>query len=245
MSTKSLLMRALIVLGTAATISAATTAGGGVKAAWYLVAGGAFVPQAGRAPHVLTMLTAMILPATCTFAFSDQLQAATGATARLTAPRYGNRKKWATAVCATAGLRPAAVMLCASLCCLFLPLFFDPSYSFDSATAMLPAAGLLALQQGALALLTNTLSLRLSEMEACAAVLSIHFAALVGMALAPGTWISLIIPFAPSAQAAALSWNAVLGSATLVPERSAIYLVTMFVAVFLLSIQRLSAKELL
>ncbi len=245
MSAKSFIARTLIVLGVAAVISAPTAAGGGEKTAWYLVAGGAFVPQDGGAPHVLTMLTAIILPATCTFAFSDQLENATGAAAHLIAPRYGSRKGWAAAICATTGLRPAAAMLCASLCCLFLPLCMDSGYGYDSLAAMLPAAGLLALQQSVIALLTNTLSRRLSGTEACAAVLSAHFVALAGVALAPSAWANLLAPLVPSAQAAALAWSAVLDSAALAPERSAIYLTAMFAATLLLSIKSVSAKELM
>ncbi len=245
MSIKSFSVRSLIVLAIAAVITAATAAGDGAKTVWYLVAGGAFVPQDGRAPHVLTMLTAMILPATCTFAFSDQLENATGAAAHLIAPRYGSRKGWAAAICAMVGLRPATAMLCASLCCLFLPLCMDSGYGYGSLSTMLPAAGLLALQQGIIALLTNTLSLRLSGTEACAAVLSAHFVALAGVALVPGAWANLLAPLVPSAQATALSWSTVLDSATFAPERSAIYLTAVFAAALLLSIKSVSAKELM
>ena len=222
-----------------AVLMLAMAAGGADKAARYLIAGGALVPRAGAAPHVFTMMTAMILPSVCTFAFSDQL-VEDCSRARLTAIRIGSRMNWARRACAGAALRGGFSALLgygAGLGALLLV----GGEEVSGFPGLLASVVLLALQQALLAVVTSMAALRLGEVEASVAVLGVHFATLCALAVSPAKWQALLVPLAPSAQAV-LAWHDALG---FLPVRSIVYLLLLLLAVCGLASRALSSKELL
>ena len=136
-------------------------AGGADKAARYLIAGGALVPRAGAAPHVFTMMTAMILPSVCTFAFSDQL-VEDCSRARLTAIRVGSRMSWARKACTGAALRGGFSALLAYGAGLGALLLVGGE-EVSGFPGLLASVVLLALQQALLSVVASAAALRLGE----------------------------------------------------------------------------------
>lgn len=239
MSYRSFALKCALITLVSAVLMLAMAAGGADKAARYLIAGGALVPRAGAAPHVFTMMTAMILPSVCTFAFSDQL-VEDCSRARLTAIRIGSRMNWARRACAGAALRGGFSALLgygAGLGALLLV----GGEEVSGFPGLLASVVLLALQQALLAVVTSMAALRLGEVEASVAVLGVHFATLCALAVSPAKWQALLVPLAPSAQAV-LAWHDALG---FLPVWSVVYLLLLLLAVCGLASRALSSKELL
>ena len=239
MSYRSFAARCALIILVSVVLMLAMSAGGADKAAHYLIAGGALVPRTGAAPHVLTMMTAMVLPSACTFAFADQL-VEDCFRAGLTAVRFGLRKSWARRACIGAALRGGCSALFgygAGLGALLLA----GGGGVTGFPGLLVAVALLALQQALLAVVTSAVALRLGSVEASVAVLGVHFATLCGVALSPAEWQAVLVPLAPSTQAA-LAWHDALG---FLPVWSIVYLLLLLLVACGLASRALASKELL
>ena len=239
MSCRSFTVRCALITLVSAVLMLAMAAGGADKAARYLIAGGALVPRAGVAPHVFTMMTAMILPSVCTFAFSDQL-VEDCSRARLTAIRIGARRNWARRTCVCAALRGGFSALLgygAGLGALLLV----GGEEVSGFPGLLAAVVLLALQQALFAVVASATALRLGEVEASVAVLGVHFATLCALAVSPVKWQVVLVPLVPSAQAV-LAWHDALG---FLPVWSIVYLLLLLLVACGLASRALASKELL
>lgn len=239
MSYRSFAARCALIILVSVVLILAMSAGGADKAAHYLIAGGALVPRTGAAPHVLTMMTAMILPSVCTFAFADQL-VEDCFRAGLTAIRVGSRRSWARRACIGVALRGGCAALLgygAGLGTLLLVGDGDVS----GLLGLLVALALLALQQALLAVTAGAMALRLGAVEASAAVLGAHFATLCALAVSPVKWQAVLVPLAPSTQAV-LAWHDALG---FLPVWSIVYLILLLLVACGLASRALASKELL
>ncbi len=239
MSCRSFAVKSALVALASAVLMLAMAAGGADKAARYLIAGGALVPRAGAAPHVFTMMTAMILPSVCTFAFSDQL-VEDCSRARLTAIRVGSRMSWARKACASAALRGGFSALLGYGVGLGTLLLVGGG-EVSGFPGLLVAVALLALQQALLAVTASAAALRLGEVEASVAVLGVHFATLCALAVSPVKWQAVLMPLAPSAQAV-LAWHDALD---FLPIWSIVYLLLLLLVACGLASRALASKELL
>lgn len=239
MSYKSFAVRCSLIIAVSVVLMLAMAAGGAEKAARYLIAGGALVPRGGAAPHVFTMMTAMVLPSACTFAFADQL-VEDCFRAGLTAIRIGSRMSWARRTCVGAALRGGSSALLgygAGLGALLLV----GGEEVSGFPGLLAAVVLLALQQALLAVVASAAALRLGEVEASVAVLGVHFATLCALAVSPVKWQAVLVPLAPSAQAV-LAWHDALG---FLPVWSIVYLLLLLLVACGVASRALASRELL
>lgn len=239
MSCRSFAVKSALITLVSAVLMLAMAAGGADKAARYLIAGGALVPKAGAAPHVFTMMTAMILPSVCTFAFSDQL-VEDCTRARLTAIRVGSRMSWARKACASAALRGGFSALLGYGAGLGVLLLVGGE-EMSGFPGLLAAVVLLALQQALLAVTASAAALRLGEVEASVAVQGVHFATLCALAVSPVKWQVVLAPLLPSAQAV-LAWHDALG---FLPVWSVVYLLLLLLVACGVASRALASKELL
>lgn len=239
MSCRSFTVRCALITLVSAVLMLAMAAGGADKAARYLIAGGALVPRAGAVPHVFTMMTAMILPSVCTFAFSDQL-VEDCSRARLTAIRIGSRMSWARKACVGAALRGGSSALLGYGVGLGTLLLVGGG-EVSGFPGLLAAVALLVLQQALLAVVTSAAALQLGAVEASVAVLSVHFATLCALAVSPVKWQAVLVPLAPSAQAV-LAWHDALG---FLPVWSIVYLMLLLLVACGLASRALASRELL
>lgn len=239
MSARSFAIRIALVSVASAVLTLAMLPGGAEKAAHYLILGGSFVPKDGAVPHVLTMTLAMIVPAACTFAFSDQLDDAR-ARRGLCAYRHPSRLVWARGACIGAAARSLVSALFAYAVAAALLFLLGDGLSPGAMSQVALALPLLALQQAVLALLANALALRLGEVGGVSVILGVHLAALCGLAVAPPAVATKLAPLVPSAQAA-LAWH---GAAHFSLAWSFAYLLVLLLVGGMLAAKALESNEL-